>query len=142
MVRPELVVAIRQHEERGDLPDAAAEERDQVERRRVRPVQVLEHDDHRRVLPELFEDRGEDHPRRSARFEPPEQCGARLLGDVVDGPQRPRGVEGIAGAPQRAARLPTRAREAVDERGLADSRLAVQQRDAPLAVGDLTQGAL
>ena len=51
-------------------------------------------------------------------------------------------MEGIAGAPQRAARLAARSREGVDEGGLADARLAIHERDAPFPVGDVGQGAL
>jgi hypothetical protein len=50
-------------------------------------------------------------------------------------------MEGIAGAPQRAARLAAGSREGVDEGGLADARLAVDQRDAPFPMGDVAQGA-
>jgi hypothetical protein len=99
VARAELVVAIGQHEERGHLPDAPAEELDQVERCRVRPVQVLEDGDHGRAVPELIEDCREDHPGRRVCFEPLSQSRAGLLGDVIHGSQRPRGCAGNRNRP-------------------------------------------
>jgi hypothetical protein len=135
VARAELVVAVGQHQERGHLADAAAEELDQVERGRVRPVQILEHDDDGRAAAQLLEDRGEDRPRRRGAVEMVAQLRTGLLGDVVHGPERPRGVQGIARAPQRAGQRGAgpHAAPVVDERGLADAGLAVHQRDAPLA---------
>jgi hypothetical protein len=93
MAWPQLVVAIGEHEQRRDVLDAPAQELDQVERRLVGPMQVLEHGDDGWLPSEFVQDRREQHARGSSGLERRAQRGPGVAGDVVDGPQRPRGEE-------------------------------------------------
>src|SRR5262249_19489258 len=133
MARTELVVTVGQHEERGDLADATGEELDQVERRFVSPVEIFDHDDHGRAARELLENGREDGPRRRPCVELRRERPSRLPGDVVNGPKWPWRVEGIAGAPECAARWRASPGEVLEERCLADAGFAEHQRHAPLA---------
>ena len=139
VARAELVVAVGQHEERRHLPDAAAEELDEIERGRVRPVQVLEHGDRRagggraprgprRRSPAAARRR---RGARAARPRPARRCRTRA-----------RAAAGCAGSRTRPTACgpgARRSREVLDERRLADSGLAVHERDASLAGRGLGQ---
>ena len=93
MAWPQLIVAIGEHEQRGDVMDAPGEELDQVERRLVRPVQVLEHGDDGWLPSEFVQDCREQHGWGSPGLERRAQRGTGVASDVVDGRERPRGEE-------------------------------------------------
>ena len=100
-----LVLAIGQHQQGARLGDAPAEELDQVERRVVGPMDVLDHDQGRRLRPpQHVEHGGEQRRARRAGLERGQQVGAGLARDVVEGPERRRREQRIAMALQRCTR--------------------------------------
>ena len=104
MTRADFVGAIGHHQHRARALHAPAEELEQVERRLVGPVAVLEHDQRRRPVLELVERRAEDRVAAGLGVDGGEQLALGLARDVVQRRERPRREQGIAGAPQHARR--------------------------------------
>ena len=94
----ELVVAVGGDHERGQRLDPARQQPEDVERRLVGPVQVLQHDD--RGSSEFGRERGGQRARRRALGHERGELAARLLGDVDERAERARCVQRVAGAPQ------------------------------------------
>jgi hypothetical protein len=126
-----LAVAERQHEERRQRGDAAAEDGDRVERRVVGPVNVLDHEDGRpRRQLELRQQKRLDLVRRRAPGEGLSERRRDAADEVADRPERPRDREVVA-RPEQGARVePEVGHEPRDERRLADAGLARDEDDA------------
>ena len=131
----ELVVAVGGDHEQRELPDPARQQPQRVERRLVRPVDVLEDDDRRLTGCDQPEQRPDDlgGPAIERRLQL-----IGLLGDVEERPERPGREEGVAAAPQHA-RSAGRVAEATDGDGLADPGLARDEHEAPAARARLVQ---
>ena len=112
--------------------EAAPEQREQVERGVVGPVDVLDHDRRRAAVGERGEQRGQDRLAPAVLQRARERAGRRT-GDVVDGAERARYAERVAGAIERPH--VARAQHRADERGLPDPRLAQHERDPALGPG-------
>jgi len=108
----------------GRAQQAAAEQRHEVERRVVGPVQVLDHQ--HGAGGELVERGVED--RLTAAVDHRLQAAAGLTGDVAQRAERARRDQRVAGAPQHRAVVQGLG-ERADQRGLADPRLAQHERD-------------
>jgi hypothetical protein len=113
VVERELVVAEGEHQQPAGAPDPAPDMGEDVERRLVGPVAVLEHADPERL----------------------EQRRAVADAEVAQRPERLRDREVVARAPQNFAALG----EAPDERGLADPGLAGHHDDAAAGGGGLDE---
>ena len=129
----ELVVPEAHGDRRGHRVDPAREQAQHVERRLVGAVDVLEHEQRRRLRRELDDERvGELVERRAA----PERVGqpaAHAPGDLDERAQRPRRLERHAAAPQDARGARADGNPA-QERGLADAGLAPDEREPAGAV--------
>jgi hypothetical protein len=112
----------------GRADEAAAEQRDEVERAVVGPVEVLDDDD--RGGRELVERGGEDVLARARAVERGEQRTAGLARDVAERPHGAGGDQRVARAPEDPPRVQGAA-DVGDERRLADARLAGHDGDAP-----------
>ena len=88
-----VVGAIGREQQSAPVVEVVGEEDDQVERRRIRPVQVLEHEKHRRSVCALGEQRERvlEHPQlrdRSGSVDPPklaewtQRVGERLVREL------------------------------------------------------------
>ena len=114
MVRPHFVVAEREDEERGRGVDTAPEVLQRVERRLVRPVDVLEDGD-RRVRPDVLQESGEEagavcSGRRRRGGEPVEP-----LDDVEDRSEGSGREQRFARSPHDADLVLVASRERADE---------------------------
>jgi hypothetical protein len=99
MAPAQLVVAVARDHQRRNRRDPPAEQAQHVEGRLVRPVQVVQDDDHAPVRLSRTDHRRGDLVRLGAgRHEVP-QLAAGLLGDVDEGAQRAGRVQRVAGAP-------------------------------------------
>jgi len=128
----ELVVPVGKEDERGRRLRSASEQAEQVERRLVRPVHVLQ-EEHRRPRAQLVEQRGEHVVRpRAARDEPGERL-ADLGRDVGDRPERAGREERVARTLQHAHVRRALGAKAPDERRLSDTRLAGDEEHAARA---------
>ncbi len=132
MVALGLVVPVRRDDEPRDAVDAPAEDAQHVERRLVRPVDVLDHDDRGAVG--LREERPRHRPGVRPGREQLLERPARAVGDVGERAERARRGEVLA-RPGEDPRLRSPA-ELADERGLADPGLAADEHEpAALAPG-------
>src|SRR5690606_16084530 len=142
VLRPQLVIAVGDDEQRAGLVDAAAEEFYQVERRLVGPVRIL--DDEQPgglLLPEQAQNGVEEGRVAGAGFEEREQLPVlQREGDVVERAERARGEERLAGPPEHPPLGPKWRGEALDERRLADAGLAADEHDAPAAGRHAVEG--
>jgi hypothetical protein len=105
-----------------------AEQRHQVERRVVGPVEVVDHE--HRAAGERVERGGEDVLACAGRLERGEERAARVARDVAQRAHRARRDQRVAGAPQ-DARARQRRADLADQRRLADARLACDHHHAP-----------
>ena len=129
MTAAELVIPIAGDQQGGRCLDPAAEQSQHVERRLVRPVDVLEHDDRRRTLPELREQGRSDliwsRPAGAQTGELPTDPRR----NIDQRAKRPGGEEGVAGPPKDlGARMLIG--EAAQERGLANPSFAGEDAEA------------
>ena len=115
---------------RGGEP--AREQRQQVERGVVGPVDVLDDDRGRAAGAERLQQRVEHRLARAALQRAGERPGGRA-GDVVDRAERTRDAERVARAVERAHLA--RAEHGADQRGLADPGLAQHEHDPALGPG-------
>jgi hypothetical protein len=123
----DLVVAIGRQHERGKRLDAAAEQAKDVQRGLVGPVQVLEHHDVRRPAPQGAPQRCGHRARRGALRDDGGQLAPDLVRDVHEGPERARGEQRVARAPQHPVAAGAVA-ERPHERRLADPGLTADER--------------
>src|SRR3954447_5355100 len=131
----ELVVAVGRDHESWDGRDPAAQQAQHVERRRVGPVEILEHEERGHAPDELVADRGGDlmRPHATAGDELVELA-AHGLGDLEQGAERSRREQGVAPAPEHPGTRVVLVAELPHEGGLADARLAADE-DEPAAAG-------
>jgi hypothetical protein len=80
----DLVVPVAEEDERWDCVDPAAEQRDDVERRLVRPLHVVEDERRRRPRAELVHERRRHRVRRAALLDDVREFAAGNLGDVEE----------------------------------------------------------
>jgi hypothetical protein len=140
VIRSDLVVAVGDEEQRGQAPDPTTDELEQIQRRIVRPVGVLDHHCARhRWESELGKERREkifptgSFPQRGS------ERTIRLLRNVVKGTKWPRRGERVAQTPERE-RIPGTGRgEMLDKAGLAYARLASDRRDSASAGSGVTK---
>jgi hypothetical protein len=124
----DLVVAVAEHEQRAGAFDAPAEKLDEVQRRVVGPVQVLDHHQCRRVGgAQLGQHRLEQ--RRPRPVQPCAEARTALSRHVEQRRQRMRRFECVAGAPP-DGRAGVAGRQRPQHAGLADACFAGHQRDA------------
>lgn len=131
MLGPHLVIAVRHHQQRGQPPDPPSQPDEPVERGLVGPVDVLDHDHGPGPLPgtrQLLQEGREDLLLGRAGTQPVGQHSPGLPADVVKRPQRPRGDQPVAAAPQHPR--PASPGELGDEHGLADARFTGHHRHA------------
>ena len=128
----ELVVAIRGDHERREGIASTAQQPDDVERRVVGPMQILEDDDGRGASPKLARERRNEVARGHTGLHHRRQLATELIADVDERPERARREQGFARATEDVDVQP--ATEDVDNRGLADSGLAGDQNH-PAAPG-------
>ena len=136
MLRSELVVAIGKNEQYGQRCDAPPEELDEVQRRFVRPMHVLEREDERRtpLAKTLQQQRKQRMPVAAGveqRVVVPLQC------DVAQRTQRTGREEGIAGAGDHLGLESCKGQEALEKRALPDARFAGNEHDAAHATPHL-----
>jgi hypothetical protein len=132
----ELIVAIgREHERSGRL-DTAAEQAEEVERRLVRPVDVLEHEDCR--ARQLVEQRRRHLVRAGSALEQLGERSADLGRDVCNRRKRTRREERVA-CSREDAHATCVVAEGADERGLPDAGLAGEEGEPPIAALRLVQ---
>ncbi len=138
----DLIVTMRQDHQDPCLCNAPAEELDEIERRLVGPMDVLDHHDRRlRRAVQLAEHGGEQHGARCLDLELREQPAAGLVGYVVERTER-RGVEQRIAIPlEDADRRATRRQEPVDEGCLADARFTADDGDTSLAGDRCLEGS-
>ena len=103
----------------------------EVERRVVRPVQVLDHEHRGRARGQLVERRRQDVLARTTFLDRRGNRTADLPRDVQQRPHRARRDERIARAPEHAPRVGPRD-DGGDQRRLADAGLARDDHDPPL----------
>ncbi len=132
MVAVDLIAAIRGDQERGERVDPAGDDPENVQRRLVGPVNVLEDDDRDLALELLHERRRKLVRPRGGGCDSLELA-AGHAGDVEKGAQRARGEQRVAGAPEETP-LVLRGAEPANERGLADPGLPPDE-DEPAEAG-------
>ena len=116
--RASSLVPVGDDDERAERLGAPGEQSDDVERRLIRPVQVLDHDD-RRAQPHAARRRARRRPRAVSRLRARmrSSIAVRRRRDVGQRTQRPRRLERVARAPEHAcARSRARRRSAARER--------------------------
>ena len=132
MVAVDLIAAIGGDQESGEHVDPAGDDPEDVQRRLVGPVNILEDDDGDIALELLHQRRRQlVRPRRSGCDSL--ELAAGHAGDVEEGAQRTRREQRVAGAPEETP-LVLRAAEPANERGLAHSGLPADEGE-PAATG-------
>ena len=140
--RVELVLAIRDHDERPDGLGPPRDQTDDVQRRLVGPVHVLDHHDRGPDGAHFLEQRQEDRMRLLALVH---RGGERTLQGcrhVDQGPERPRRPERVAGPPQHARTRIPRLAESAHQGALADARLARDEHEPAAPDGDVVEALL
>ena len=135
-MRPvELVVTVGGDDEGREVVEPAGQEPEDVEGGGVGPVEVLEDEDRRgqavRAGLDRARQRVDDLRGRRLLGDEHREVAAGLLGDVGERPERPRGVERVAGA-REDPRLRMLGREGAQQRRLPDPGLA-REEDEPAA---------
>jgi hypothetical protein len=100
----ELVVPVAGENECVSSLDPASEQLQDVERGLVRPVQILDHEDGRRVRSKLVYERGGDVVWSGPSLDEALEVSARATGAIQQRPKRPRREESVAGALQDSRR--------------------------------------
>ena len=127
----ELVVAIARDHQSRDRLDPTGEQPQDVERRLVRPVHILEHEHGRCAFAELTSQRRDDLMRNRAARDTLLEVAADILGDREQRAEWARREEGIAGAPQDSRRRTGLLAEPPQKHCLPHPGLAADHRDAP-----------
>ena len=129
----ELVVAVCDDHERGDVVQAMPEQPKDIERRLVRPLQVLE-DDRGRPAAQLLGQGGGDLMRPAPGQHKVEELSLSRLRHVEQRPQRPWREERVAGSDEHSrARLGVR--KVAHQGGLADASLSAHEHQPPSLLG-------
>ena len=130
--RVQLVVPIRRQHQRGSRGfQAPTDQGEHVERGLVRPVQVIEDENRRRVPAQLADQRSRDLVRLHVHVDGLVELASGLRRDVDERAQRPRREERVACAPQHPPRCGLTVTEGAQERGLAHPGLAADQHEPP-----------
>jgi hypothetical protein len=129
----ELVVAVAGQDQRGSGLDPASKQSQNVARRLVGPMDVLEHQD-RRPLLELRHQRSRELMRRRAALDQLSELPARDLGHVQQRSQGAGCEQRLTTTPQHPRRVPLRVAKPPQQNCLAHSRLASDQDEPPSAV--------
>ncbi len=124
----EPVVAEARGDDRRRALDPAREQAEQVERRLVGAVDVLEHEERRPLRCELAEERVGELVGPGVAAQRVGQLAADAAGDLDERAQRPRRLERDAAAPEDAGRMRADG-HAAQERGLADPRFAAHEHE-------------
>ena len=127
-----FVVAIGDCEHRGKARNAPRHELDEVERRFVGPMGVLDHHE-RGLRSQLGDHRVEEVAAFVARLEQPAKRGGGFARDITQGTQRVRRLERVARAPPDASRVLLG--RATQEARLAHARLAADEQRVPFSPG-------
>jgi hypothetical protein len=127
----ELVVAVAGEDEGGDALHLAGQEAQDVQRRLVGPVEVLEHEDARAPSGELANERTGDLVRSRLTGDQLLELAVSHLRDVEQRAERAGSEQPLAGAPQDPCRLATPVAERAQQGGLAGARLATDEDDRP-----------
>ncbi len=125
---PELVVAEARCHDRRRALDPAREQPEQVERRLVGAVDVLEHEERRRLGCELAQERVGELVRPGVSAQRVGQLAADAARDLDERAQRPRRLERDAAAPEDAGGMRPDG-HAAQERRLADAGLASHEHE-------------
>ena len=137
----ELIVPVRHDDQRSRRLCPAAEKTQDIERRLIGPMEVLEDGDRRPPRRELLHERREHRVGLVAGFDDILESAARRRRDVEQRTEGSRRVEGIARAPENPRLVTALIAEMADERGLADAGLAGDQCETT-ATGDDVREAL
>jgi hypothetical protein len=127
----ELVVPVTGDDQGRNGLNSAGKQSQHVERRLVRPVHVLQHEDSRRTCPQFAHERRDNlvwlHATRYDLLE----LAAGAIGDLEQWTERRRGEKWIAAAPEDPRRLTALCAEAPQECCLSHAGLAAHEHDAP-----------
>jgi hypothetical protein len=126
----ELVVAVRRDDEDGKRPDSSPEQPEDIERRLVGPVQILE-DEHRAPGLQLLAESCEHLVGEGSGGDKLLEAATGICGHVGEWPERAWREQRVTCAREDSGVRSSRA-ERADERGLADTRLAGDE-DEPAA---------
>ena len=130
VTRVQLLLPIAQGDHGADRLDAAGDEADHVERRLVRPVDVLDHDDRRPAPAQLFDERRGHGVWDRVAAKEVGQSVACLGRDVVERAERLRRQERVAHPPEDAHVPGPAGAELLQERRLPGTCLAGDHRHA------------
>ncbi len=131
MLGPHLIVTVGDDQHDGEMPQAAPEELDQIERRLIGPVNILDDEDRRRGTPRQVVDCCiEDDVAVGRRLKGGAECLPRLPRHVVERRQGMGREERLAASPEHARGRALAVHELLQERGLADPGLAAHERHA------------
>ena len=129
----ELVIAVGNDDERRDGGDPTAEQLENVQRRLVRPANVLEQQHRRCARPQLLDQHRGNVVARSALLDGRLERSARVLCDLEQRTEWTRREERIADAPQESRLVADLGAEPVDESGLADPGFPGNEQKPTLA---------
>jgi hypothetical protein len=129
--RLKLVVAVGDDHQRRDCLQAAGEQAHNIQRRLVGPMCVLEDEDGRQVCAQLCPQRPDDFVGRRATDHKRLEPAPNALGDIEQGPERPRCEQRLACAPQHACPGSAVVAEPAQQRRLAHARVARYQYEPP-----------
>jgi hypothetical protein len=104
-VRVELVVAVAGDDQGRNRLNSAGKQSQHVERRLVRPMHVLEHEDGWSACPQFAHERRDDLVRLHATRYDLLELAAGAIGDLEQWTERARGEQRIAAAPEDPRRL-------------------------------------
>ena len=121
------IVPIRCDHHRRQAVRAPSEEPHDIERRLVRSVDVLEHENRRRALLEHTPNRRGDLVGNGAAFDGVRHVAARRLRNIDERPERTRREQHVARSPQNASRAVSVIAEFPNQGRLADAGLAGHQ---------------
>lgn len=139
MIVGELVVTVGGNEKSREGGDPTRKEAEDVERGLVRPVHVLDNDDRRCPFAELVDECRGDALGDGSRLNEFAEVLTDRPGDVCERAEWTRCEEWIAGATEDPGITRRPVAEELEERGLPDTSLAVNQDTTPLAGQGLRQ---
>ena len=131
----QLIVAERPDDEHADRLDAAGEDAQHVERCRVGPVQVLDHDHKRRAFSQVAHQRRGKLVRFCAFSCQGLQLATGDLGHVQERSQRPRRRKRVARSQEHLRGRGECGSKAPDQHGLADPRLSRHEDEPSTTLG-------
>ena len=133
MAAPGLLTPERHQDQHPEPVDATGEVPHQVERRVVRPVGVLDHHQVRRTRTTQGLGEPEEHVGPVRAFGP--DAPGQVRQHLAEGAERSRGGRAVARATRHPGRRSGFRDHSVDERGLADTRLASDEDEPTVPLG-------